>query len=135
MDNQSWSRRIFLKVASLGMVAFGVGGPPRFLGRLVSAADAQSIQSRRKTLVTIFQRGAMDGIMAVPPLGDEGLKRLRPRLAMSERARDDNRLLDLGDGFGLHPALEPFLPLFEERRPCPHWAMGCYRLPARGRSP
>ena len=83
MSHRVWSRRIFLRATSLSMIALGAGGAPPFLGRLVAAANADGMRSRRKTLVTIFQRGAMDGVMAVPPLGDDGLRRLRPRLAMA----------------------------------------------------
>src|SRR3954447_17931228 len=58
----------------------------------------------------------MDGLAAVPPV-DDSLKGLRPRLAMSgARAAGDEALLDLGTGFGLHPALEPLLPLWKEKR-------------------
>jgi uncharacterized protein (DUF1501 family) len=54
--------------------------------------------------------------MAVTPLGDEGLRKLRPRLAMSDRNRDGQKsLLDLGGGFGLHPAFESLLPFYRDR--------------------
>jgi uncharacterized protein (DUF1501 family) len=108
-----WNRRLFLKTTGLGLVALGTGGPPRFLERLVSQAHADSIGRRRRTLVAIFQRGAMDGLMAVPPLEDVGLKELRPRLAMTPHASDERaRPLDLGNGFGLHPAFEPLHALY-----------------------
>jgi len=112
-----WNRRFFLKSAALGMVALGSTGAPPFLTRLVSRASAKAITGRRRTLVTIFQRGAMDGVMAVPPLDDPGLRQLRPRLAMTPDAREPgDRPLDIGDGFGLHPALGALLPLYEEGR-------------------
>jgi uncharacterized protein (DUF1501 family) len=58
----------------------------------------------------------MDGLAAVPPI-DDSLKGLRPRLAMSgARAAGDEALLDLGTGFGLHPALAPLLPLWKDKR-------------------
>jgi len=111
---RKWNRRLFLKTASLGMIALGTGGTPPFLGRLL-AQTQEGMRSRRKTLVTIFQRGAMDGIMAVPPLGDDGLRRMRPRLSMSDRSNDDSaRILRLGDGYGLHPALAPLVPLYQD---------------------
>ena len=114
-SKHNWSRRLFLKTASLSMIALGSVGTPPFLGRLAETARASGLVRRRKTLVTIFQRGAMDGVMAVPPLGDSGLMQLRPRLAMSERERDAaRRLLDLGDGFGLHPAFETLHPYYKE---------------------
>lgn len=97
------TRRLFLK--SGGVALFALGAGPQFLTRTALAA-----QGRRKVLVTIFQRGAMDGLMAVTPLSED-LRSLRPRLAMG--AKD---LLGLGVDFGLHPAFEPLLPLWKEKR-------------------
>jgi uncharacterized protein (DUF1501 family) len=112
----SLNRRLFIKSSAIGMVAMCAGGVPRFLERLLAgAAHAAPIQHRRKTLVAIFQRGAMDGLMAVSPFGDDGLRRLRPRLAMSMFDPDEEaRLLDLGGGFGLHPAFGAFEALYNE---------------------
>ena len=70
---------------------------------------------KKRTLVCIFQRGAMDGLMAVCPYTDPNLKALRPGLYMSP-ARTEGGLIDLDDKFGLHPALSPFAPLFTEKR-------------------
>jgi uncharacterized protein (DUF1501 family) len=64
-------------------------------------------------LVAIFQRGAMDGVAAVPPLDDTGLRRLRPRLLDPRRA---SGVLDLDGRFGLHPAFGPLEPLFRDTR-------------------
>ena len=113
-------RRAFLKSSGVSLLFYGSGsiaGPP-FLAR-TAMATADSTAARRKVLVAVFQRGAMDGLAAVPPLGDEAmLRKLRPRLAMSgARAADaPDRVLDLGVGFGLHPALQPFEPLWKEGR-------------------
>jgi uncharacterized protein (DUF1501 family) len=108
-------RRVFLKAGGMTLVTLGAG--PAFLGRAALAAAAPGANRRRKVLVTIFQRGAMDGIMAVPPLDEATLRQLRPRLAMSAaRAAGDNGLVDLGVGFGLHPGFAPLLPLWQERR-------------------
>ena len=51
------TRRLFLKSSALGM--FGVGTAPAWLSRALYAADAPS--PRKKILVAIFQRGAVDG--------------------------------------------------------------------------
>lgn len=100
------TRRLFLKGGGVALFALGAG--PQFLTRTALAASGGA--GRRKVLVTIFQRGAMDGLMAVTPLSED-LRALRPRLAMG--AKD---LVDLGVDFGLHPAFEPLLPLWKERR-------------------
>jgi uncharacterized protein (DUF1501 family) len=114
-----WDRRAFLKSSGLALFSFGFG--PDFLHRAAAAAVAPA-GGRRRTLVTIFQRGAMDALAAVPPVDTAALTRLRPRLAMSA-ARAANAtsrggeagLLDLGVGFALHPALAELAPLFRAR--------------------
>ncbi len=113
------TRRFFLKTGGIALFSLGVGGGPGFLTRAAMAAEGTRSTSsgRRKVLVTIFQRGAMDGLGAVSPIDDATLKTLRPRLALSgARAEGDQALLDLGTGFGLHPAFEPLLPLWKEKR-------------------
>jgi len=112
------NRRIFVKSGAIGLISLCAGptAPPRFLQRLIAGvAGAAPIQDRRKTLVAIFQRGAMDGLMAVSPIGDGGLHELRPRLAMDTDASDaQTRLIDLGNGFGLHPALDTLAPMYRD---------------------
>lgn len=112
----SFNRRIFLKSSAIGLISLSIGGPPRFLERLatgLASAGAAGIQSRRKTLVMIFQRGAMDGLMAVSPLADDGLRELRPRLEMG--GGRSSSLLDLGNGTGLHPSMSPLLSLYQDK--------------------
>ncbi len=111
------TRRAFLKAGGLGLVAIGIGGSPLFLNRTARAAAAPALFKRRKVLVTLFQRGAMDGLMAVTPFDDPHLKRLRPRLAMTAaNTAGDEALIDLDGRFGLHPALRALAPYFEEGR-------------------
>jgi len=116
MSIHKLNRRVFINSSAIGVISLCAGGTPRFLERLlVGVADAAPVQRRRKTLVAIFQRGAMDGLMAVPPIGDDGLRKLRPRLGMSIDARDtDARLFDLGEGFGLHPAFNALTPMYRD---------------------
>ena len=106
------NRRILLKSGGLALLSLGAG--PRFLDRLlVAAPDAP----RPKVLVSIFLRGAMDGLMAVPPVGEEAaLKTFRPGLAMGAARSADSPVLDLGVGFGLHPAFAPLVPLWLDGR-------------------
>ena len=115
-----WTRRVFLKAG--GIALFTAGAGPRFLERAALAAPAPAAHRRRKVLVTIFQRGAMDGLAAVSPLDESVMKALRPRLGMSAaraaRSADPAgpALLDTGAGFGLHPSFAPLLPLWREKR-------------------
>lgn len=106
------TRRAFLRSGAVAVFTAGFGGSPLFLNRAVAATT-----QKRKVLISIFQRGAMDGLMAVTPFNDLVLKKLRPRLAMSAAQSEGERaLIDLDGTFGLHPALLPFKNLFVEKR-------------------
>ncbi len=108
-------RRAFLKAG--GIALFSAGAGPAFLARAAAAATGPGAFERRKVLVTIFQRGAMDALAAVPPIDDSRLRKLRPRLFMSAaRGAGEGAVHDLGVGFGLHPALGDLLPLWREGR-------------------
>jgi uncharacterized protein (DUF1501 family) len=113
------TRRLLLKGGGVALLTVGVGGGPGFLARAAMAAPGtgSTASRRRKVLVTVFQRGAMDGLAAVPPVAGADLASLRPRLALSAaRSAGEAALLDLGVGFGLHPSLEPLLALWKEKR-------------------
>ena len=69
------TRRGFLKGSSLAM--FGIGSAPSWLAR---AAFAGVSAPRKKVLVTIFQRGAADGLNVVVPFGDPRYFELRPTI-------------------------------------------------------
>ena len=111
-----WTRRAFLKSSGLALFSVSLGSTPLFLNRTANAAtNADSL--RRKVLVTIFQRGAMDGLMAVTPFNDPMLPKLRPRLALTAaKSAGDAALIDLDGTFGLHPSFAPIQPLFQEKR-------------------
>jgi uncharacterized protein (DUF1501 family) len=104
-----WTRRAFLKGSSLAVLACGWGGLPSFLTR---AASAQTRPG--KTLVALFQRGAMDGLMAVQPLADDQLQSLRPQLVLPTKGAGG--LLELDGRFGLHPSLRPLQRHFQEKQ-------------------
>lgn len=108
------TRRIFVKnggaaIASIGLLP--VLGPA-FLRRAVFGAEPTA-QSRKKTLICIFQRGAADGLSVVVPYGDPDLYRLRPTLAVPQPGQGAGAALDLNGFFGLHPALAPLLPIYK----------------------
>ena len=105
-----WSRRLFLKTSGLSLLSLGAG--PVFLDRL---ALATSEAPEPKVLVSIFLRGAMDGLMAVQPLDDPDLAKLRPKLTLSPSRDAPLPLLELDGRFGLHPALAPLHGLFQEQ--------------------
>jgi uncharacterized protein (DUF1501 family) len=111
------SRRAFLKGGGLALFGIGAGGVPTFLARAADSMKGTGPFKKNKIMVCIFQRGAMDGLMAVTPFTDEYLKAARPTLFMSAaQAGKGTPLIDLDGHFGLHPSMKAFEPLFREKR-------------------
>ncbi|MFY8005452.1 MAG: DUF1501 domain-containing protein, partial [Chitinophagaceae bacterium] len=110
-------RRAFLKNAGIALFGIGIGGVPSFLTKAVAAEANAGLFQKKKILVCIFQRGAMDGLMAVTPFNDKFLKEARPTLFMQPgKQQDENALFDLDGTFGLHPAFSSFIPLFRQKQ-------------------
>lgn len=112
------SRRGFLKSGGLALLGVGLmGGIPGFIAEAVAGDKILGPYKKKKVMVCIFQRGAMDGLMAVTPFTDEALKAARPTLFMSAAQGGRTKsLIDLDGRFGLHPAMAAFEPLFKEKR-------------------
>ena len=106
------SRRLFLKSSALAM--FGVGSVPTWLSRAVYAKDAP--EQRRKILIAIFQRGAVDGLNVVVPHGEASYYASRPTIAIPRPNGGPNAVIDLDGHFGLHPALHSLKPLWDKRQ-------------------
>ncbi len=106
------SRRFFLKGSAVA--AFGAGSAPAWLTRCLYAADPPA--SRKRVLVAVFQRGAVDGLSMVVPFGDANYYSLRPGLAIPPPASAPDTAIDLDGFFALHPALAPLNPLFRSGR-------------------
>ena len=103
------TRRLFLKNSAVAM--FGVGTAPAWLARAAYAADAPS--PRKKVLVAIFQRGAVDGLNVVVPFGEKRYYELRPSIAIPAPNGTPESAIDLDGFFGLHPALAPLKPIYD----------------------
>lgn len=103
------TRRIFLRDSALAMVGFGAA--PMWMQRAVYAAGESR---RKKILVTVFQRGAADGLNIVVPFREKDYYALRPSIAVPQPGQRSGAL-DLGGEFGLHPALEPLQRLYEKK--------------------
>ncbi len=113
------TRRVFLKSGGLALVAFGV--VPRALARAAQAAASGG----RKTLVVVFQRGACDGLNTIVPFGDRAYRGLRPTIGVpAPRGASRDAALDLDGFFGLHPALAPLLPHWQDGTFVPVQAVG-----------
>jgi uncharacterized protein (DUF1501 family) len=100
------SRRVFIKSGAAAMLSLGFA--PGFLTRAAAAADA-----RKRLLVAIFQRGAVDGLNMLVPFGEADYYKLRPSIGIAQPGRDAGAV-DLDGFFGLHPRLAPLKPLWDK---------------------
>jgi uncharacterized protein (DUF1501 family) len=103
------SRRVFLKNGAFACVSLGFA--PSFLARTASAATGRS-----KQLITIFQRGAVDGLSVVVPFGESEYYRARPSIAIPRPNDGEGAALDLDGFFGLNPRLQALKPLWNARQ-------------------
>jgi len=101
-----FSRRVFMKNGGLALLSLGFA--PAFLARTVQAAG----NARRKVLITIFQRGAVDGLNMVVPFGEQEYYTARPSIAVP-RPNVADGAVDLDGFFGLHPRLGALKPLWD----------------------
>lgn len=93
---------------------FGVGSVPTWLGRAMYAKDAPS--ERKKILIAIFQRGAVDGLNMVVPHWEAGYYNLRPSIAIPRPDGTDKTAIDLDGHFGLHPSLGALKPYWDRQQ-------------------
>ena len=104
-----FSRRVFMKNGGLALLSLGFA--PAFLARTVEAAGA----TRRKILVTIFQRGAVDGLNMIVPFGEREYYASRPSIAV-QRPNAADGAVDLDGFFGLHPRMATLKPLWDAKQ-------------------
>src|SRR3989440_9886644 len=115
------NRRFFLKSSGVVLASVGmVTAVPSFLQRAAMAQVRDRVTGgRRKILIAIFQRGAVDGLNVVVPHGESAYYDLRPTLAIPKpKGAGDSAeaAIDLDGYFGLHPSLAPFKPLWDSKR-------------------
>ena len=102
-------RRDFIKsLLALPVIGAGTSLP----SSLVWASGTNPVSGQRVPLVVIFQRGGCDGLNTVVPYGDPRYSTLRPSLAITEPGTAGG-CLDLDGFFGLHPALDSLMPLYQ----------------------
>jgi uncharacterized protein (DUF1501 family) len=107
------SRRQFLMGAGLAAVGWAQAR--------TALSDVALTPGKRQPggdiLVTVFLRGGADGLNIVAPYFEDAYHRQRPTLGVASpndnRAPVTNRALDLDGKFGLHPALAPILPYYQ----------------------
>jgi uncharacterized protein (DUF1501 family) len=98
-------RRHFLRLAGTASAAWAT-----------PASWAQSPRTVQQSgrLVVVFLRGAYDGLSALVPHGDEHYYAIRPTIALPKPDGTPQTTLALDAMFGLHPALAPLMPLWQQ---------------------
>ena len=104
------SRRVFLKNSGFALVSLGFA--PSFLAR---TAYAQGRNGRARQLITIFQRGAVDGLNVIVPFGEAEYYRARPSIAIARPGSGNDTAVDLDGFFGFNPRLLPLKPFWDDR--------------------
>lgn len=109
-------RRYFLKATGIGMAGFGLmAAMPDCLKQFANAAALTDTNGKKKTLITIFQRGAMDGLNAVVPYGDSEYYNIRKSIAVAKPGQTDGAI-NLDGFFGLNPGMQAFEPIWKSGR-------------------
>src|SRR3979409_67770 len=111
------NRRYFIKSGGVAVASFGLmTSTPTFLRRAVAETIDKVTGGKRKTLIAIFQRGAVDGLNVVVPFGEYSYYDLRPNIAIPKPNGGAEAALNLDGYFGLHPSLQSFKPLWDSKR-------------------
>lgn len=99
-------RRQFLKLAGSVPLIASAG-----ITAQVAWGEAPAGADYRKLLVLIELKGGNDGLNTLVPYGDPTYYALRPKIGIPRE-----QVIQLSDVVGLHPALEPLLPLWKARQ-------------------
>lgn len=106
-------RRNFLAALSSvsAAVASGVGvlHAPAFAQAPARVAGAIGAGPYQRLLILVELKGANDGLNTFVPYGDEAYYGLRPTIGIKR-----DQMLQVSEKFGLHPSLEPLLPLWKQ---------------------
>jgi len=109
------NRRDFLKTSAVGVLGASAFPSP-FVHALSKSADAADT----RTLVVIYLRGGCDSLNVVVPYHDENYYAIRPTIGIAAPGTTDlpegeRAALPLTRGFGLHPAMQSLMPLWEQK--------------------
>jgi len=115
-------RRAFVKSGALALVTMGLS--PSFLRRTAFGMDLFNAP-KGKILICLFQRGAADALNIVVPHGEKAYYGMRPSIAIPQPTRNAvGGAIDLDGFFGLHPAIAPLKPLYDQKLLAPIHAVG-----------
>lgn len=101
------TRRALMRNGAMALA--GTTAIPGFLARAVFAAETSTSPVKQRVVV-LFQRGAADGLNIVVPHAEKYYYQARSSIAIPRE-----QVLDLDGFFGLHPALAPFKPLWDQK--------------------
>lgn len=105
------TRRVFLRGAGAAAAGLTLGS------RSLIARAAKAAGPGDRVLVVVFLRGGADGLSVCAPYAEPEYYAARPTIALPRpRQAGAESLLDLDGHFGLHPALAPLKPLWDEAR-------------------
>ncbi len=108
-------RRYFLKNSGIALASLGaIGLAPGFLRSFANAAALTDTNGKKKILVTIFQRGAVDGLNMIVPHGESEYYNIRRNIAVPKPNANEGAL-DLDGFFGFHPSLSALLPFWKNK--------------------
>jgi uncharacterized protein (DUF1501 family) len=88
---------------------------PQFLHQFANAQTLTNASGKKKILITIFQRGAVDGLNMVVPYGDGDYYNLRRTIAVQKPNQADGAI-NLDGYFGLHPSLKPLEKFWQNKQ-------------------
>ncbi|HXQ73866.1 MAG TPA: DUF1501 domain-containing protein [Pyrinomonadaceae bacterium] len=110
------NRRFFIKSGSIALASVGMSlSAPTFLQRALLANERTG--GKRKTLVAIFQRGAVDGLNMIVPFGESDYYDLRPSIAIPKpNGNSQESAISLDGFFGLHPSMNSLKSLWDSKR-------------------
>ncbi|WP_295616713.1 DUF1501 domain-containing protein [Chamaesiphon sp. GL140_3_metabinner_50] len=104
------NRRQFLIQSSLfsasSLISIGTHG--------WAARSIAAVNPNPHRLIVVFLRGAIDGLSVVIPYLEPTYYTDRPKIAIPQPGQP-NGVLDLDGKFGLHPALSPLIPLWQQK--------------------
>ncbi len=111
-DHQQWSRRDFLYFSGLAMLgsSLNIGGTTVNAFAKSAMGAALNSSSGERILILIRLKGGNDGLNTIVPThAYSSYLNRRPEIAIAE-----SDLADLGEGYGLHPALSPLMNFWNE---------------------
>jgi uncharacterized protein (DUF1501 family) len=88
---------------------------PQFLHQFANAQTLTGASGKKKILITIFQRGAVDGLNMIVPYGDSDYYNLRRTIAVQKPNQADGAI-NLDGYFGLHPSLKPLEKFWQNKQ-------------------